>query len=91
MTRLTTEKDGVRNIENNNHLNQKPPFLIMSLEQQYNLHDINWKTKHKQPATPEDTWAWTFAYNIDGTINPITGALVDDLREKDHIDIPHTK
>lgn len=61
----------------------------MSLAQQYNLHDINWKTRDKQTATPQDTWAWEFIHTIDNHTQPILAALVEDIQELGHpIDIP---
>ena len=53
----------------------------------YNVFDIKWMVKGRQLADWDDEWAWTFIYELDGSLIPIVGALVDDLREKDYIDV----
>ena len=53
----------------------------------YNVSEIRWLTKGKQPADVDDDWAWTFAYELNGVVIPAVGALVDDLNEKDYIDV----
>jgi len=44
--------------------------------------------KKRQLATLVDDWAWTFIYELDGSLVPVVGALVDDLRERSYIDVP---
>ena len=58
----------------------------MQVFDEYNVSEIKWMDKSRHPALPDDEWAWTFAYELNGDLIPVVGALVDDLREKRYID-----
>ena len=62
----------------------------MTVPDIYNLSDIKWMVKSRQLANWDDSWAWTFAYDMKGELIPVVGALVDDLRENPngYIDVP---
>ena len=47
----------------------------------YDLDAINWLTRDKSPAGPDEAWAWSYAYGQDGGILPETQGLVEDLSD----------
>ena len=59
----------------------------MTVFDEYGVFEIRWLGKDKRLADSDDDWAWTFVYELDGSVIPAVGALVDDLYEKDYIDV----
>ena len=48
---------------------------------QFDIFSVGWIQKNKQPAPPNPTWGWTFAYNQDGGRHAAIAPLVEYLEK----------
>ena len=54
---------------------KEEPAMVLELD----ISGIEWQTKAKQPAGPDDPWNWAFGYNRDGTVRRETNQLVQAI------------
>lgn len=66
------------------HLVAKKIGIAAIPEEAYiDISKIKWQNKDKQPAKPDDSWAWAFAFDRDGKVLNETRELLGELEKND--------